>query len=48
VAPSDTTYVIRPFLSRKMALADEFARYTLCIHRCEQAKCPPVETAPVI
>lgn len=33
-APSNTTYVIRPFLSRKMADAGHFARYTLCINRC--------------
>lgn len=33
-APSKTTYVIRPFLTRQMADAGHFARYTLCINRC--------------
>ena len=43
-APSDATYVIRPFLPRAMADAQASARYSLCITRCEPGKCQGVES----
>ncbi|NEX16924.1 MAG: hypothetical protein C1943_09920 [Halochromatium sp.] len=39
-APSDTTYVIRPFLAKSLAERNASVRYTLCINRCEAGMTP--------
>lgn len=43
-APSNATYVIRPFLPRAMADAQATARYSLCLTRCEPGKCQGLES----